>query len=78
MILNIKEKILNVVFIVSNRFANGYGSNELAAYTIGYNIWIFTSFFIDGFSSDLMMQLLLVEIISALLALIALFSRSSS
>ena len=34
--------------------------------------------FIDGFSSDLMMQLLLVEIISALLALIALFSRSSS
>ena len=34
--------------------------------------------FIDGFSSDLMMQLLLVEIISALLAFIALFSRSSS
>ena len=32
--------------------------------------------FVDGFSSDLMMQLLLVEIISALLALIALFSRS--
>ena len=34
--------------------------------------------FVDGFSSDLMMQLLLVEIISALLALIALFSRSRS
>ena len=34
--------------------------------------------FVDGFSSDLMMQLLLVEIISALLALIALLSRYSS
>jgi hypothetical protein len=34
--------------------------------------------FIDGFSSDLMTQLLLVEIISALLALIALFSKSSN
>lgn len=34
--------------------------------------------FVDGFSSDLMMQLLLVEIISALLALIALFSKSSN
>ena len=34
--------------------------------------------FVDGVSSDLMMQLLLVEIISALLALIALLSRYSS
>jgi hypothetical protein len=34
--------------------------------------------FVDGFSSDLMTQLLLVEIISALLALIALFSKSSN
>ena len=47
----LRTMVLNVVFIVSNRFANGYGSNELAAYTIGYNIWIFTSFFIDGYSN---------------------------
>mgnify|MGYP001168172364 CR=1 FL=1 len=43
--------VLNIVFIISNRFANSYGKFELAAYTIGYNIWIFTSFFIDGYSN---------------------------
>ena len=43
--------VLNVVFILANRFANNYGEEELAAYTIGYNIWIFTSFFIDGYSN---------------------------
>ena len=43
--------VLNIVFIVSNRFANSYGNTSLAAYTIGYNIWIFTSFFIDGYSN---------------------------
>ena len=43
--------VLNLVFIISNRFANGYGSFSLAAYTIAYNIWIFTSFFIDGYAN---------------------------
>ena len=36
---------------MANRYANHYGEEELAAYTIGYNIWIFTSFFIDGYSN---------------------------
>ena len=43
--------VLNFVFIISNRFANSYGNNSLAAYTIGLNIWLFTSFFIDGYSN---------------------------
>ena len=47
----IRTMVLNVVFILANRFANNYGEEELAAYTIGYNIWIFTSFFIDGYSN---------------------------
>ena len=47
----IRTMVLNLVFIVSNRFANSYGNNALAAYTIGYNIWIFSAFFIDGYSN---------------------------
>ena len=47
----IRTMVLNFVFIISNRFANSYGNNSLAAYTIGYNIWIFSAFFIDGYSN---------------------------
>ena len=47
----IRTLVLNIVFIMANRYANQYGEEELAAYTIGYNIWIFTSFFIDGYSN---------------------------
>ena len=47
----IRTMVLNLVFIISNRFANSYGNNSLAAYTIGYNIWIFSAFFIDGYSN---------------------------
>ena len=47
----LRTMVLNLVFIISNRFANGYGSSSLAAYTIAYNIWIFTSFFIDGYAN---------------------------
>ena len=47
----IRTIVLNIVFIMANRYANHYGEEELAAYTIGYNIWIFTSFFIDGYSN---------------------------
>lgn len=47
----IRTMVLNIVFILSNRFANQYGKEQLAAYTIAYNIWIFTSFFIDGYSN---------------------------
>lgn len=47
----IRTIVLNIVFILSNRYANKNGDIQLAAYTIGYNIWIFSSFFIDGFAN---------------------------
>ena len=47
----VRTLVLNIVFILANRYANKYGDIQLTAYTIGYNIWIFSSFFIDGFSN---------------------------
>ena len=47
----LRTMVLNVVFVLANRYANKNGDIELAAYTIGYNIWIFSSFFIDGYSN---------------------------
>jgi MATE family multidrug resistance protein len=41
-------------FILALRFANGYEETKegtLAAYAIGINIWLFSSYFIDGFSN---------------------------
>lgn len=41
-------------FIVALRFANSYEvlkEGTLAAYAIGINIWLFSSYFIDGFSN---------------------------
>ena len=37
----IRTIVLNIVFILANRFANKNGDIQLTAYTIGYNIWIF-------------------------------------
>jgi len=47
----IRTVVLNFVFIMGNRYANKNGDVQLAAYTIGYHIWIFSSFFIDGFAN---------------------------
>lgn len=47
----VRTMVLNLVFLISNRYANSYGSSSLAAYTIAYNIWIFSAFFIDGYSN---------------------------
>jgi len=47
----VRTLALNVTFILALRYASGYGEKELAAYTIGINIWLFTSFFIDGYSN---------------------------
>jgi len=47
----IRTIALNVAFLLAYRFAGGYGKEELAAYTIGNNIWLFSSFFIDGYSN---------------------------
>ena len=47
----IRTIVLNLAFVLAIRFANSYGNVKLAAYSIGMNIWLFFSFFIDGFSN---------------------------
>ena len=42
---------LNAAFIVALRYASKYGEASLAAYSIGIQIWLFSSFFIDGYST---------------------------
>lgn len=47
----IRTLVLNLAFVLAIRFANSYGEVKLAAYSIGMNIWLFFSFFVDGFSN---------------------------
>lgn len=47
----IRTIALNITFFLGNRFANKYGEAQLAAFNILVNIWLFSSFFIDGFSN---------------------------
>lgn len=42
---------LNVAIYVANAYATGYGNNYIAAQSILMNIWLFFSFFIDGFAN---------------------------
>ncbi len=47
----IRTLALNISFILALRFANTYGEKVLSAYALGINIWLFSSFFIDGYSN---------------------------
>jgi len=47
----IRTLALNATFILALRFANNYGKDALSAYAVGINIWLFSSFFIDGYSN---------------------------
>jgi Na+-driven multidrug efflux pump len=42
---------LNAALIFAVYKATSYGTNELAAYGIGIQLWLFGAFFIDGYSS---------------------------
>ena len=42
---------INVCIYLSYRYANGYGVEEAATHAILMNIWLFFSFFIDGFAN---------------------------
>lgn len=42
---------LNVAIYVANAFATAYGNNYIAAQSILMNIWLFFSFFIDGYAN---------------------------
>lgn len=41
---------LNVAIYMANAFATGYGDNYIAAQSILMNLWLFFSFFIDGYA----------------------------
>ncbi|QCR21627.1 MATE family efflux transporter [Pontibacter sp. SGAir0037] len=42
---------LNIAYVLGSRFATHYGTSSLAAYTIGMNLWLFSSFLLDGYAS---------------------------
>ena len=42
---------LNISYYFGNRFATSYGNQYIAAHTIAMNIWLFSSFFIDGYAN---------------------------
>lgn len=48
--LFIRTILLNVTFYLAVRYATGYGDEVMAAHTIALNIWLFSSFFIDGYA----------------------------
>ncbi|CAG5080748.1 MATE family efflux transporter [Parvicella tangerina] len=47
----IRTVALNLAFILALRFVSDYGENVIAAYSIGIQIWLFSSYFIDGYSN---------------------------
>lgn len=47
----IRTIALNMAFFLAGRLATSYGVNELAAHNILLNLWVFSFFFIDGFSN---------------------------
>jgi putative MATE family efflux protein len=49
--LFLRTLFLNIAIITSNRLATTYGNNHIAAQSILMNIWLFFSFFIDGFAN---------------------------
>ena len=42
---------LNVAYILGLKFATSYSDQHSAAHTIAMNLWLFASFFIDGFAN---------------------------
>lgn len=49
--LFVRTAALNFALYLANRYATGYGSDYIAAHTIAMNIWLFSSFFIDGYAN---------------------------
>ncbi|MEK6452027.1 MULTISPECIES: MATE family efflux transporter [unclassified Myroides] len=47
----IRTATLNVALYLANAYATGYGKSFIAAQSILMNIWLFFSFFIDGYAS---------------------------
>lgn len=52
--LLIRAIALNTVFILTNKYATKYGDHYMATHTILFWIWLFQSYFIDGYSNAAM------------------------
>jgi len=48
--LIIRTIALNVAIFLSNRYATSYGKNYIAVHVILTNLWLFTTFFLDGYA----------------------------
>lgn len=53
MVINlfVRTLALNITLYFATRYATGYGSTYIAAYTIAINLWFLGAFMIDGYSS---------------------------
>ncbi|MGY5849302.1 MATE family efflux transporter [Salegentibacter sp. F14] len=49
--LFVRTAALNFAIYLANSYATGYGKNYIAAQSILMNIWLFFSFFIDGYAN---------------------------
>lgn len=49
--LFIRTLSLNIAIYLANTYATGYGNSHIAAQSILMNIWLFFSFFIDGYAN---------------------------
>lgn len=49
--LFVRTLSLNIAIYLANRYATGYGNSYIAAQSILMNIWLFFSFFIDGYAN---------------------------
>ena len=49
--LFIRTIALNIAYYLGMRYATGYGEHQVAAHTIAMNIWLFSSFLIDGYAN---------------------------
>src|SRR5690625_1687865 len=49
--LFVRTLALNVAIYLANAYATDYGRNYIAAQSILMNIWLFFSFFVDGYAS---------------------------
>ncbi len=49
--LFIRTLALNIAIYLANAYATGYGKNYIAAQSILMNLWLFFSFFIDGYAN---------------------------
>lgn len=49
--LFVRALALHIALILANSYATGYGKTYIAAQTICFQVWLFFSFFVDGYAS---------------------------